>query len=341
MCDLHKHFILCSCKLPGDKAASEGDLTWRLSSYQGESPLLIEGLYRFPDYEIAGAFPSEWVADQLNARNCFDFEMEPSELDELRILKPMDAKYPSQYISFVYRGGRWVANDCHAFEALTQLKEKGKVLLGERSRLNTVRQFLQSQKEQWLKKDDARFGFSYLLMREFEQFTAEELELEPDIETLVDLAVGSAAGLLRGAVVDPAHLKETKNRLLQAIQSPKLLPELPYRRTLSVAEHENAWKRLQDTLLNGNRPRFMFHGDEAVAAWQADMMAKECMLLFLHELDGRSSYRLSSLWVEEMIGLDCGFWVNEGMTWGLQREGHGYWYELGPQWRWGGAAFEW
>lgn len=332
MCDLHKQFILCSCKLPQGKPIPEGSMIWRLSSYEGESPLLIEGIYNFPDHEITGMFPSDWVATQLNSRNCFDFDHEPAELDELRIYKPRDAYSKRQYLCFIFRNGEWRPDEFHGWETLTGLKNEGKVKFETKTRLNSIRQFLQGEKQLWWKQDNSRFEYAHQLLCEFEHFPENELENEPEIEAFVDLLISSAAAAMYQPMPDAASLAEIRLRVLNAAQAPHSLPQLPYRRVLSASMYAAEWDRLQKVLLRGKQPNFMFD-ESALTRWQEEMMANESMLFHFDPMQSRNSHRLSSLWLEEMLANDFSYWTDEDMTWGLTSDGHGYWYTLGS-WTW-------
>jgi hypothetical protein len=107
MCDFEKGFRLCSCgsepikfreqelyrkvkdelvKIPNKKNDKIPLIyIWSLSRFEGmnESPEM--GRYILPTNDIGQGLNAEWIALNLNCGNCFDFEYEPEEGDNLKI----------------------------------------------------------------------------------------------------------------------------------------------------------------------------------------------------------------------------------------------------------------
>ena len=102
MCDFNQGFILCKCEPPladsskkklrtkhkkklAEQAKSFMEYEWILFKYIGPALEKEIGRYIFPVSETGEGLTADLVLNELNTRNCFDFEYNPLEGDNLVI----------------------------------------------------------------------------------------------------------------------------------------------------------------------------------------------------------------------------------------------------------------
>ncbi len=148
MCKPNSTVHFCTCAslskkpLPhGDKAKvdkAEYEKTqyiWTLYKYLGEKDDLMMGEIVMPVESLGGEMTSEYLLQQLNSNNRFDFEYSPSEGDNLEVRKEYvyrslrEQHRPElyDYLSFIYRKGKWVEDYYDFFTDKTRQIKKGKV----------------------------------------------------------------------------------------------------------------------------------------------------------------------------------------------------------------------
>lgn len=92
----------------------------------------MEGMIRMPESEITPEITNETISKALNESDCFDFEYQPVEGDQIKIRFEIEKRRrlnPNGYLSFIYKNGIWEANT-YGFESLEFVKE-GKVKIVE------------------------------------------------------------------------------------------------------------------------------------------------------------------------------------------------------------------
>ena len=137
MCDFEKGFKLCSCVLEKPNIQKIGkskkykDLPvkklgyrWYLSRFvkEIEEPLM-EGIYEPPVKDLGNGLNDEWILINLNLTNCFDFEYNPIEGDNLIFCS--DHEY--EYLSFVFNNGTWIKKHYDSFCTLLKKLNEGKI----------------------------------------------------------------------------------------------------------------------------------------------------------------------------------------------------------------------
>lgn len=84
MCNLNDDFILCSCS--AKKENGETPFTWTLfRQHMAEPEIYVIGETIPPYYSGKGQLLVATLRDQLNERNCFDFDYTPKRGDTLLI----------------------------------------------------------------------------------------------------------------------------------------------------------------------------------------------------------------------------------------------------------------
>lgn len=113
MCDFSQGFILCKCNDPKTivhnkksrkaKKLQFVEYGWDLFKYKGPNEDHEIGQYKFPVSSLGEKLKAAFVVEQLNSRNCFDFDYEPSEGDNLmmRIVNQPDR------MEFIFESGKW------------------------------------------------------------------------------------------------------------------------------------------------------------------------------------------------------------------------------------------
>ena len=135
MCDFDKEFILCVCKherIPYKKTKRNKKKTqpekieyiWTLYKYIGPNKGKEMGRYVFPVSDIGNGLTSDFVLAQINSKNCFDFEYNPNEGDNLLI---SDLQYKGGRLEFIYRDGKWLKDFYDPFMDETKRTLEGKI----------------------------------------------------------------------------------------------------------------------------------------------------------------------------------------------------------------------
>lgn len=123
MCEIGNEIKLCTCVPNGLNAIvhnkksrsrqNRDKFTWTLNKYVGDSENMMDGMLIYPDSVLSENLTTERMLSELNDRNCFDFDYEPNEGDNLLIYNP--EKYIKKYLSFIYRNGKWIADSYNKF----------------------------------------------------------------------------------------------------------------------------------------------------------------------------------------------------------------------------------
>lgn len=129
MCKTDFNFHFCTCasiqKKPflatGDGVVDMEEYIkthyiWTLYKYVGEEESLMMGSMIMPVERLNDDLTAESLTRQLNEKNLFDFDYKPSEGDNLQIreeyiYKSMKGKFRPDlydYMSFIFRNGKWV-----------------------------------------------------------------------------------------------------------------------------------------------------------------------------------------------------------------------------------------
>ena len=83
---------------------------------------------------------SDFLQDQMNTHNCFDFDYKPNEGDQIiftsefrnkkgKRVKQYQAEY--KYISLIFKDGKWSIDHYDAFQDITEQFDEGFVKLSD------------------------------------------------------------------------------------------------------------------------------------------------------------------------------------------------------------------
>lgn len=107
---------------------------WSLYRYLGEKDSGMLGQMIMPVENLNDELNSKYLITELNSKNCFDFNYSPSEGDNLQIReeyvfksikgKPREDLY--DYMSFIYRKGKWQEDVYNVFDDKTRKFKSGK-----------------------------------------------------------------------------------------------------------------------------------------------------------------------------------------------------------------------
>ena len=145
MCEFEKKLTLCTCYTDKDpyyfqirrklekylktSITSENNaFYWTLADYLGHQEKFLIGMTSIPGNVIGTSLTNDFVISQLNNRNCFDFDYTPKEGENLMISEQSD-RLDREYLSFIFRDGKWKIGSYNSFIEKTEVKNFGNVHL--------------------------------------------------------------------------------------------------------------------------------------------------------------------------------------------------------------------
>lgn len=133
MCNFNQGFILCKCNDPRtvvhnkksrrNKGNSSVEYALTLNRFIGRSEKGERGRYVMPINDIGYGLTADFVVNQLNIRNCFDFDYIPNEGDNLIITR----NEPNDRIEFIFKNGKWIDDHYSPFNHETETFDNGKL----------------------------------------------------------------------------------------------------------------------------------------------------------------------------------------------------------------------
>ncbi|MFK7946895.1 MAG: hypothetical protein AB8G11_04845 [Saprospiraceae bacterium] len=109
-------------------------LTWHLyRKIEGtyENAATMDGMFFEPLHQITEELTPEFIVQNMNTENCFDFDYQPVEGDELHIWtnheKHIKSTFPSGYLSFLFTNNQWEIGSSLSFDNEEILKGKVKI----------------------------------------------------------------------------------------------------------------------------------------------------------------------------------------------------------------------
>lgn len=108
---------------------------WSLYHYRGKKESLMMGDIIMPVESLGRDLIAENLLKELNSRNCFDFDYSPTAGDNFQIreeyiyksIKGKHRKELYDYMSFIFRKGKWKEDVYNVFDDKTRKFKKGKV----------------------------------------------------------------------------------------------------------------------------------------------------------------------------------------------------------------------
>lgn len=97
---------------------------WTLFKFEGEKEITEIGRYMMPDNDLGNGLNAEWIALNLNSKNCFDFDYIPSEGDNLKIRQNVKL---GPYLSFIYRKNEWIIDHHSPWSTEISKIKEGKI----------------------------------------------------------------------------------------------------------------------------------------------------------------------------------------------------------------------
>jgi hypothetical protein len=95
---------------------SNEPFSWILYEYKGiqDSGLEMMGLLYMPSDKIGFGLTEEFVLNEINDKNCFDFNYHPKEGDNLQINFQRNKDW-TECLSFIFRNEKWESDSYHTF----------------------------------------------------------------------------------------------------------------------------------------------------------------------------------------------------------------------------------
>lgn len=127
MCDTPENITFCTCSEKDENSIVIGTLEWTLDRFIGLKETNMRGILMRPADELGDSINIHKVIDEMNKRNCFDFDYVPQERDCFHISN--GRKTPEyKYFSLIYKDGQWRPGRNPAFgRTISENIGKGKV----------------------------------------------------------------------------------------------------------------------------------------------------------------------------------------------------------------------
>lgn len=93
--------------------------TWVLYTYKGSEDTGMMGMLHMPSDKIGHGLSEAFVCNELNHKNCFDFDYKPIEGDNLQINFQKDAD-STEFLSFIFRNNTWEPDIYYTFTEIIE-----------------------------------------------------------------------------------------------------------------------------------------------------------------------------------------------------------------------------
>lgn len=326
MCQIEKPFILRSKPAPKVYKRDSETFDWALSRFVKEDEGGMDVQFEPSSSSIAQNLNNAFVIKQLNAGECFDFPYSPKERDWLWIKEP-GISYQRRYLGFYFESGEWKGNNLPPHFSIYEPLSSGELEFSEKTRFNSLRSYLLGEISK-SKLDNPSFPvLSYLetVLNQIEEFDVETFANEKDCIGLLRLIMEKAKTDL-GAPLSK-EFKKIDEALFELTENPIQTPSVALRRQLGAAEWNGLWRKFQANL--GGKAETMLFEDAKVDAWKEKMIQNEQKLYKLSASHHKSSYELSSKWIETMLEGDDSYWIDCMFRWAMRIDGFGYCYAIG------------
>lgn len=127
MCTEIHQLILCSCEEPNEKSVQINEYQWVLTRFIQSKESNRFGKIKRPT-DLDKEITIEEMKDEMNKRNCFDFDYNPQERDCLHMDNGRSgADY--KYFNIIYGNGKWMQGRNAPFgRSITTELARGKVM---------------------------------------------------------------------------------------------------------------------------------------------------------------------------------------------------------------------
>lgn len=149
MCDRTEKLELCACSDMNtnkiqeiysdeikrlDKKEFLKVIKWKLNRFLGTEWSGMDGLMIMPSQNLTNELTENLILDELNKQNCFDFEYQPTEGDNLifeigwlfnKRGKKINRELEYKYSSYIFRNGEWKPDSYNPFYEKTEIINEG------------------------------------------------------------------------------------------------------------------------------------------------------------------------------------------------------------------------
>jgi len=116
--------MLCTCDTSAETSTQQEGYFWALRTLDKRES--ARGICNSPSKNIGEGLEHQWVELNLNCENCFDFDYQPADGDNLVIHQ--DSQYSQgAYLSFIYKNNNWEEGFYDEIGNISKLKCRGKV----------------------------------------------------------------------------------------------------------------------------------------------------------------------------------------------------------------------
>jgi hypothetical protein len=109
-------------------------IRWKLSKYVGKEWSGMDGLMIMPSENLTHDLTENYILNELNEHNCFDFDYKPKEGDNLifeigwlfnKRGKKINRELNYAYSSYIYKNKKWIAESYNSFYEKTEIINEG------------------------------------------------------------------------------------------------------------------------------------------------------------------------------------------------------------------------
>ncbi|WP_299107160.1 hypothetical protein [uncultured Tenacibaculum sp.] len=109
-------------------------IRWKLSKYLGHEWSGMDGLMIMPSKNLTQGLTENFVIEELNKQNCFDFDYIPNEGDNLifeigwlfnKRGKKIERELEYEYSSYIFKANKWKADSYNPFYEKTEIINEG------------------------------------------------------------------------------------------------------------------------------------------------------------------------------------------------------------------------
>lgn len=129
--------LLCSNDNTTDENNFIEGLEWSLDRYLESKESEIRRAIRPMTKDLGVGINADQMIEEMNARNCFDFDFNPLEKDRL-LIRNSDTERDYQYFGLIYSDGKWIQGDYYS----TKLTIKGKKVILENIAKGRIKRIL-------------------------------------------------------------------------------------------------------------------------------------------------------------------------------------------------------
>jgi len=106
MCLESEKIIFCTCEAENEDSKFVESFNWSLERFLRSKESRIKGKILAPSSDLGSEINLERIIEEMNSRNCFDFDYSPQEKDSFKLNNGLE-RTDYKYFSLIYINGKW------------------------------------------------------------------------------------------------------------------------------------------------------------------------------------------------------------------------------------------